>query len=180
VGFRFKLRKGTTAQWLAANPVLFAGEPGYETDTGKMKIGTGIHQWTELEYFLDQAQIQLIIDEINATGIPGPAGKSAYQVAVDNGFSGDQATWLLSLKGAKGDTGAASTVPGPAGPPGADGAPGADSTVPGPPGSPGAKGDKGDKGDPGTPGTSYTGPKITASSSPPSLPSVGDVWIDLS
>lgn len=42
----------------------------------------------------------------------GAAGKSAYQVAVDNGFVGNQAAWLLSLKGAPG---AVSTTPGPQG-----------------------------------------------------------------
>ena len=35
----------------------------------------------------------------------GPQGKSAYQVAVDNGFEGTISEWLLSLKGAKGDPG---------------------------------------------------------------------------
>ena len=32
-------------------------------------------------------------------------GKSAYEIAVDNGFEGDEAEWLESLKGAKGDQG---------------------------------------------------------------------------
>ena len=43
-----------------------------------------------------------------ADGLPGKDGadgKSAYQVAVANGFSGDEAAWLLSLKGEKGDPG---------------------------------------------------------------------------
>ena len=34
------------------------------------------------------------------------AGKSAYEVAVENGFSGTEEAWLESLKGAKGDKGA--------------------------------------------------------------------------
>ncbi|WP_266138851.1 hypothetical protein [Bacillus amyloliquefaciens] len=33
-------------------------------------------------------------------------GKSAYDIAVDNGFSGTIEEWLASLKGEKGDTGA--------------------------------------------------------------------------
>ena len=33
------------------------------------------------------------------------AGKSAYEVAVENGFQGDEKAWLESLKGEKGDTG---------------------------------------------------------------------------
>ena len=40
-----------------------------------------------------------------ADGLPGADGKSAYQIAVANGFSGDEAAWLLSLKGEKGEKG---------------------------------------------------------------------------
>lgn len=40
------------------------------------------------------------------TGPQGPAGESAYQIAVDQGFSGDKNAWLASLKGPKGDPGA--------------------------------------------------------------------------
>lgn len=39
-------------------------------------------------------------------GITGADGKTAYQVAVANGFIGAESDWLLSLKGVKGDTGA--------------------------------------------------------------------------
>lgn len=36
----------------------------------------------------------------------GPAGKSAYEIAVENGFTGTEQEWLASLKGDKGDKGA--------------------------------------------------------------------------
>lgn len=45
-----QLRRGTAAQWTAANPVLSSGEPGVETDTGKMKVGNGTQTWTALPY----------------------------------------------------------------------------------------------------------------------------------
>ena len=35
----------------------------------------------------------------------GADGKSAYEIAVDNGYKGDEASWLASLVGAKGDDG---------------------------------------------------------------------------
>lgn len=38
-------------------------------------------------------------------GPKGDPGKSAYQIAVDNGFKGTEKEWLASLKGPKGDTG---------------------------------------------------------------------------
>ena len=39
------------------------------------------------------------------SGAQGPEGKSAYQVAVDDGFVGSESDWLASLKGEKGDQG---------------------------------------------------------------------------
>lgn len=43
-------RRGTASSWISSNPVLSAGEPGFETDTGKFKIGDGITAWSTLEY----------------------------------------------------------------------------------------------------------------------------------
>lgn len=36
-----RLRRSTASTWSTTNPVLEAGEPGYETDTNKVKVGTG-------------------------------------------------------------------------------------------------------------------------------------------
>lgn len=47
---RIKLRRDTAANWTAANPVLLAGEIGYETDTKQAKIGNGSSAWSALEY----------------------------------------------------------------------------------------------------------------------------------
>jgi hypothetical protein len=48
---RIKLRRDTATRWQNINPVLSLGEPGVETDTGKMKIGDGIKTWNTLDYF---------------------------------------------------------------------------------------------------------------------------------
>ena len=52
---KIQLRRGTATQWTSANPVLAAGEVGYETDTGSIKVGTGATDgtgtWTSLPYF---------------------------------------------------------------------------------------------------------------------------------
>jgi hypothetical protein len=47
---KIQLRRGTAANWTSANPVLSAGEPGFETDTGKSKIGDGTTAWNSLVY----------------------------------------------------------------------------------------------------------------------------------
>jgi hypothetical protein len=45
-----QLRRDTAANWTTTNPVLAAGETGYETDTGKFKVGDGTTTWTSLAY----------------------------------------------------------------------------------------------------------------------------------
>ena len=50
---RMQQRRGTAAQWTGANPTLAAGEIGYETDTGKFKIGNGSSAWSALNYYVD-------------------------------------------------------------------------------------------------------------------------------
>lgn len=47
---QFQFRRGTAAQWTSTNPTLASGEFGYETDTGKGKIGDGTTAWTSLSY----------------------------------------------------------------------------------------------------------------------------------
>lgn len=102
------------------------------------------------------------------------AGKSAFEIAVANGFSGSQSEWLASLKGATGD-------PGPEGPRGITGETGA----PGPQGAqgerglPGPQGVPGPKGEPGQDGTSVTikGTVATSSSLPSSENALGDGWL---
>ena len=74
-------------------------------------------------------------------GGAGQPGKSAYEIAVEQGFEGDEQAWLESLKGDKGD-------PGPQGPPGADGKDGEQ----GPQGPPGVDGKDGADGEQGPPG----------------------------
>ena len=46
----FKLQRATKEVWETLNPVLLDGEPGYEKDTNKLKIGDGKSTWLELEY----------------------------------------------------------------------------------------------------------------------------------
>lgn len=45
-----RLRRDSAANWSSANPVLAMGEPGYETDTKKLKVGDGATAWNSLAY----------------------------------------------------------------------------------------------------------------------------------
>ena len=55
-------RRGTALQWSTANPVLAAGEIGFETDTSKFKIGNGSSTWSALTYFANAADLAAIVD----------------------------------------------------------------------------------------------------------------------
>jgi hypothetical protein len=52
-----QVRRDTAANWTSVNPTLAAGEQGFETDTGKFKIGTGSTAWTSLLYATDASDI---------------------------------------------------------------------------------------------------------------------------
>lgn len=49
VSAQFKLKRRTAAQWATAT-TLAQGEPGFESDTGRLKIGTGTASWANLPY----------------------------------------------------------------------------------------------------------------------------------
>ena len=74
---RMQQRRGTAAQWTAANPTLAAGEIGFETDTNKFKVGNGSSAWTSLAYFVDasivfdSSEVQGIVDAAVANLIDG-------------------------------------------------------------------------------------------------------------
>jgi hypothetical protein len=52
---RIQVRRGTASEWTSANPTLAAGEMGVETDTRKIKVGTGNTAWTSLAYIASDA-----------------------------------------------------------------------------------------------------------------------------
>ena len=46
----FKVKRGLSQEWETYNPILEDGEPGYELDTGKLKIGRNGMHWADLDY----------------------------------------------------------------------------------------------------------------------------------
>jgi hypothetical protein len=58
---RMQQRRGTAAQWTAANPILAAGEIGFETDTSKFKMGNGSSTWGNLQYFANASELSALI-----------------------------------------------------------------------------------------------------------------------
>ena len=48
--YTIQLKRGKSASWSSLNLILNAGEPGFEIDTGKLKIGNGTTPWNDLPY----------------------------------------------------------------------------------------------------------------------------------
>jgi hypothetical protein len=51
---QIQVRRGPAVNWVIKNPILASGELGYETDTGKFKIGNGLDSWSARPYFVDE------------------------------------------------------------------------------------------------------------------------------
>jgi|GEM_PF-4416305 len=128
-----QLRSDTAANWATYNPVLHLGEPGFESDTGQMKIGDGSTAWGSLGY-------------IAGTGPQGPQG---YQ-----GVTGAQgATGPQGAQGSQGAQGATGST-GPQGPQGYQGVTGAQGAT-GPQGVQGVQGPQGPQGPTAVSDTAY-------------------------
>ncbi len=84
--------------------------------------------WKDLSYMVSQENVKQVLDKyLEDNSVSGGVdGKSAYQIALDNGFEGTQQEWLESLKGANGKDGAQ----GPKGDTGLQGKSGADGYTP--------------------------------------------------
>lgn len=65
---RIQFRRGTTNQWSAANPTLGIGEPGYDTDTGALKVGDGTSDWNALSSISSGTSSSHSVAEVSLTG----------------------------------------------------------------------------------------------------------------
>ena len=85
---QIQIRRGTAAQWTSANPTLASGEFGYESDTGKFKIGNGSTAWSSLSY-----QGAGTVTSITAgTGLSGGTITTSGTIAIDTATTVDVST----------------------------------------------------------------------------------------
>jgi hypothetical protein len=69
-----RLRRNTSVEWSALNPLLLSGEMAYETDTQKFRIGDGVTRYDELDYYLPATDFQALINEALANAGAGDGG----------------------------------------------------------------------------------------------------------
>ena len=70
---RMQQRRGTAQQWLDADPVLAAGEIGFETDTNEFRIGDGVNTWSNLSPFKNLEDLGGSLDDYVLISTKGQA-----------------------------------------------------------------------------------------------------------
>ena len=85
-----QFKRGTAEAFKKKNPVLLYGEPAFEKDTFKMKVGNGTTHYNDLPYIGDHSKPK--------------DGESAYDLWIDAGNEGSIDDFLESLIGETGQS----------------------------------------------------------------------------
>lgn len=111
---QIQVRRDAAATWTSTNPTLAEGEIGFETDTGKFKIGTKVatvlQTWTQLPYATDASDITgttLSTSVTTATGLTsiGTLGSLNVTNTVAAGTLTGSGTGITALNGSNVSTG---------------------------------------------------------------------------
>ena len=98
---KIQMRRGTAAEWSAANPTLSLGEIGYDSTNKKLKTGDGVSAWLSLSF---DVGLQGATGLVGATGPAGGGGGGG-------GATGPQgATGLAGSAGSAGTPGSQGTT----------------------------------------------------------------------
>lgn len=114
-----QFKRGSSGAFRRANPILLNGEPAFEWDTKKLKIGDGKTKYIKLPYVGDHSKPEngksaydLWIELGNSGSVSdflesliGPAGKSSYEIWLAIGNEGTIVDFIDDLRGSKGEAG---------------------------------------------------------------------------
>ena len=114
-----QFKRGKSTAFKRVNPVLMCGEPAYEWDTKKLKVGDGKHCYNHLPYIGDHSKpkdgksaYQIWIEAGNKGTINdflesliGEPGKSTYEIWLSLGNEGTVVDFINSIQGEKGERG---------------------------------------------------------------------------
>ena len=108
-----QFKRATDRTFKRENPILLKGEPGYEWNTHKLKVGDGKTPYNRLPYIGDHSKpkdgksaYEIWIDAGNHGTIEdfldsliGPDGKSAYEIWLSVGHEGTIVDFLNDIQG---------------------------------------------------------------------------------
>lgn len=108
-----QFKRGTDRAFRKNNPVLLRGEPGYEWNTHKLKIGDGETRYNNLPYIGDHSKpkdgksaYELWLDEGNEGSLEdfldsliGEQGKSTYEIWLSLGHEGTVVDFVIDMQG---------------------------------------------------------------------------------
>lgn len=96
-----ELKRGTLLEWANANPTLAPGEPGFELDTGNMKIGDGTTGWNYLPYM--NAKTNPVTNAVSLGVQTTGQGSGAVAIGVSSGQT-NQGTNSVAVGSQSGQT----------------------------------------------------------------------------
>ena len=116
-----QFKRGTARAFQKINPLLLEGQPAFETDTYRFKIGDGNKKYIDLPYIGEgdgKSAYQLWLDEGHEGSVEdflnsliGPPGKSTYEIWLSLGNEGTIADFFRSLAGPTGKSNKTSVGP---------------------------------------------------------------------
>ena len=81
VNSKIQIRRDTENNWSTNNPILEAGEIGFNLTNGKHKIGDGTSHWSSLPYFVLDNEMSVAEDDENVLNLLAEFG---YSTAVED------------------------------------------------------------------------------------------------
>lgn len=114
-----QFKRGTSRAFKRVNPILLCGEPAYEYDSKKLKVGDGVTRYNYLPYigdhskpkdgksayqlWLEEGHVGTVEDFLNS--LIGEQGKSTYEIWLSLGHEGTVVDFIDSIQGEKGEDG---------------------------------------------------------------------------
>ena len=92
-------RRGTAASWTSTNPTLAAGEIGFESDTGKIKIGNGSTAWNALAYTASSTAVTYLYNATAAQTTFSGADANSLTLAYTVGSEQVYLNGVLQVRG---------------------------------------------------------------------------------
>lgn len=95
---KIQIRRDTTANWTAADPILSQGELGLDTTLNKIKIGNGTSNWSALSFYFGDPT--LLINGSHTVALNSTGGVNFPTLSVDIHNGGVQSAQVLKFDNA--------------------------------------------------------------------------------